>query len=509
MPRIDEVFKKSGVPTHTFVEPDEYDRVRVAIQTPGRGVIIEGPSGIGKTSCIKRALDETGLAESCLFLSGRKQGDIPLINELPTMKSIGVVIIDDFHRLPAGSKQKITDFAKTLADDEDTSSKIILIGINRAGQTLVEYAPDLLHRVETIRVGRTSVERIKQLIELGERALNCSISISSEISEEAEGSFAMAQVLCHEACLQGKLLETHASPAPKEIDVSLPAIREAVLADLGPRFFPIAREFSTGNKLRREGRAPYLHLLLWLSKTQEGALDTKEAIASNPDLKGSVSQVIEKGHLNTLIANSAAISELIHFEAKTDLLTTEDPKFLYFIRHIIWSKFARQVGYFSIDFNSRYDFALSFAGEDRGLAEALAHELFTREISVFYDKNEQHRILANDVEEYLAPIYRSESKFVIALLSKSYPKKIWTKFESEQFKQRFGEGAVIPVWYTDTSPGLFDESRRVGGLSFDPTKDIAEQLPDVVEALCKKLEEVRQVEAKDSEQQLLFPSPDA
>eukprot|EP01035_Chromulina_nebulosa_P009986 gene9986-13456_t len=139
MPRIDEVFKKSGVPTHTFVEPEEYDRVRVAIQTPGRGVIIEGPSGIGKTSCIKKALDETGLADSCLFLSGRKQGDIPLINELPTMAAIGIVIIDDFHRLPASSKQKITDFAKTLADDEDTTSKIVLIGINRAGQTLVEY----------------------------------------------------------------------------------------------------------------------------------------------------------------------------------------------------------------------------------------------------------------------------------------------------------------------------------------------------------------------------------
>ncbi|WP_370261607.1 TIR domain-containing protein [Limnobacter sp.] len=509
MPRIDEVFKKSGVPTHTFVEPDEYDRVRVAIQTPGRGVIIEGPSGIGKTSCIKRALDETGLAESCLFLSGRKQGDIPLINELPTMRSIGVVIIDDFHRLPPASKQKITDFAKTLADEEDTTSKIILIGINRAGQTLVEYAPDLLHRVETIRVGRTSVERIRQLIELGERALNCSISISSEISEEAEGSFAMAQVLCHEVCLQGKLLETRVAPEPEKIGMSLPAIREAVLADLGPRFFPIAREFSTGNKLRREGRAPYLHLLLWLSQTQEGALDTKEAMAANPDLKGSVSQVIEKGHLNNLIANSNTISELIHFESKTDLLTTEDPKFLYFIRNIIWSKFARQVGYFSIDFNSRYDFALSFAGEDRSLAESLAHELTTREISVFYDKNEQHRILANDVEEYLAPIYRSESKFVIALLSKNYPKKIWTKFESEQFKQRFGEGAVIPIWYTDTTPGLFDESRRVGGLSFDPTKENVEQLANIVEALCKKLEEMRQVEVKNSEQQSLFPASGA
>ena len=500
MPRIDEVFKKSGVPTHTFVAPVEYERVKVALKTPGRGMIVEGPSGIGKTSCIKKALEDVGLAADCLFLSARKPADTELIKELPTMRGVGVVVVDDFHRLPALAKQQITDFVKTLADEEDASSKVILIGINRAGQTLVEYAPDLLHRVETIRFGRTNVERIIQMIELGEHALNCTIAIADDIAAEAEGSFAMAQVLCHEACLQDNVLESHQGPEQKIVAVSLPCIREAVLADLNPRFFPLAREFATGNKLRREGRAPYLHLLRWLSQSQEGALDTKEALVENPALKGSVTQVIDKGHLKTLIAGSPHIADLIHFEPTTGLLTTEDPKLLYFIRHIIWSKFARQVGYFSIDFNSRYDFALSFAGENRDLAEVLAQELASREIGIFYDRNEQHRILANDVEEYLAPIYRSESRFVVVLLSKDYPKKIWTKFESEQFRQRFGEGSVIPIWYTDSLPGLFDESSKVGGMSFDPAGDFGAQLGIIVDALARKLEDERQDEAKDADQ---------
>lgn len=496
MPRIDEVFKKSGVPTHTFVPPLEYERVLVALQTPGRCMIVEGPSGIGKTSCIKKALDDSGLAASCLMLSARKPGDVDLIRALPTMRSIGVVVVDDFHRLPTIAKQHLTDFVKTLADEEDDTSKVILIGINQAGQTLVEYAPDVLHRVEVIRVGRTNVERLRQMIELGERALNCELAIADDVAGEAEGSFAMAQVLCHEACLQDKLLETHPDSHPRRIAVSLPCIREAVLADLSPRFFPLARDFATGNKLRREGRAPYLNLLRWLSQTAEGALDTKEAIAANPELKGSVSQVIDKGHLNTLITSSPQIAELIHFEPRTDLLTTEDPKFLYFTRHLIWSKFAKQVGYYSIDFDSQYDFALSFAGENRDLASAIAAELAAREISVFYDKNEQHRILANDVEEYLAPIYRSESKFVVALLSREYPKKIWTKFESEQFKQRFGDHSVVPIWYSDAAPGLFDESRRVGGMTFDPSADLHGQVQAIVGSLAAKLEEERQVEAK-------------
>lgn len=499
MLRIDEVFKKSGVPTHTFVPPAEYERVVVALRTPGRCMIIEGPSGIGKTSCVKKALEEAELSDSCLFLSARKPGDVEFIRSLSLMSAIGVVVIDDFHRLPTAAKQQLTDFVKTLADEEDQLSKVILIGINRAGQTLVEYAPDVLHRVEVVRVGRTNVERIRQMIERGERALNCSFAIAEEISEEAEGSFAMAQVLCHEACLQGRVLETCSGSTAKMVSASLPSIREAVIAELAPRFFPLARDFATGNKLRREGRAPYLHLLRWLSQTPEGALDTKEAIASSPKLKGSVTQVIDKGHLNTLLESNQHIGELIHFEAKTDLLTTEDPKLLYFIRHLIWSKFSRQVGYYSIEFDSQYDFALSFAGEDRSIAHALNTELVAREIGVFYDKNEQHRILANDVEEYLAPIYRSESKFVVVLLGKDYPKKIWTKFESDQFKQRFGEGSVIPVWFTDAPPGIFDESRRVGGMTFDPSVEMATQIQILVGTLCAKLEEDRQTQKRHAE----------
>lgn len=438
------------------------------------------------------------MSKSCLFLSARKPSDIELIKELPAMRSIGVVVVDDFHCLPPSAKQQLTDFVKTLADEEDVTSKVILIGINQAGQTLVEYAPDVLHRVEIIRVGRTNEERIRQMIELGERALNCSLAIADDIAAEAEGSFAMAQILCHEACIQDKVMETQTGEDSKRINVSLPSIREAVLADLTPRFFPLARDFATGNKLRREGRAPYLNLLRWLSLTPDGALDIKVAIAANPELKGSVSQVIEKGHLNTLISNSPQVADLIHFESSTDLLTTEDPKFLYFIRHLIWSKFAKQVGYYSIEFNSNYDFALSFAGENRDLAEALWVELAAREISVFYDKNEQHRILANDVEEYLAPIYRSESRFIVVLLSLDYPKKIWTKFESQQFRQRFGDNSVIPIWYTDAPAGLFDESRRFGGMTFDSSFELAVQVKSIVKALAAKLEDERQIEHKNA-----------
>ena len=64
--QLGDVFKLSGVPDLTFVEPLEFTRLVVALRTPGRGVVIEGPSGIGKTSAVTKALDRIHpLRESC------------------------------------------------------------------------------------------------------------------------------------------------------------------------------------------------------------------------------------------------------------------------------------------------------------------------------------------------------------------------------------------------------------------------------------------------------------
>lgn len=501
MAKLEEIFKKSGVPTYTFVHPAEYNNALVAIRTPGKGVIVEGPSGIGKTTCIKSVLAELRVSDTALFLSARKTSDIELIRELPEMKDIGVVVIDDFHKLETSIQQSLTNFLKYLADEEIQTCKLVLIGINRAGQTLIDFAPDLLHRIETIRLGKTNVERLIEMISLGEEELNCTISIKKDIAEEAKGSFGIAQTLAHEACLKAGLMEGSRQSSHITIDSSLPAIREAVLEEIKPRFFPAARDFATGGRLRREGRAPYLHLLFWLSQTTDGVLDTREALAHHPEVKGSVSQVIEKGYLSELINSKPELEALLHFD-RGGLLSVEDPKFLYFCNKLIWPQFSKQVGYFSVAFKHKYDFALSFAGEDRALANAIYEELNNNEVAVFYDKNEQTRILANDVEEYLAPIYRSESRFVIPLLSNNYPKKIWTKFESVQFKDRFGDNGVIPIWFSDCVPGLFDDSRSVGGLTFETECDLVSQAKLIVNILCKKMEEEREGDKKNENLEL-------
>jgi hypothetical protein len=59
------------------------------------------------------------------------------------------------------------------------------------------------------------------------------------------------------------------------------------------------------------------------------------------------------------------------------------------------------------------------------------------------------------------------------------------------FRERFKSGAVIPVWFSNAPPGMFDESSRVGGITFDPTGDINAQVQRIAELLSRKIEEKR------------------
>lgn len=488
-PKLEEVFKTSGVPTHTFVKPVEYERLLVGLRTAGRGLVVEGPSGIGKTTSVLKVLEELGMAGEVLSLSARKAYDRQLIAELPGMKGIGTVLVDDFHRLSDDAKQSIADYMKTLADEEREGCKLVIIGINKAGDSLVSFASDLNNRIDTIRLETNPDERVLELVGKGESALNVCLNTREELVRDSHGSFHIAQMMCRETCLSAGVLER--SNEQRQLSVSLEIVRERLLNELGRTFFEPARKFATGPRLRREGRAPYLHVLNWLAQSEDWSIQLDAALAQHPEHRGSVGQIIDKGYLKDHLEQNSELFDVIHFDGSTRMLSIEDPKFLYFLRNLIWNKFARQVGYISTDFKGRYDFALSFAGADRELAQLLTEKLTDAEAAVFYDKNEQHRILANNVEDYLAPIYRSEADFVVALLGPEYPKRIWTKFESENFKNRFGDKSVIPIWFSDAPPGMFDETTRVGGITFDRSADIATQAGTIADLLLMKLAESR------------------
>lgn len=497
--KLSEVFKVSGTPQITFVPPSRYTEVLVSLDTPGRCMILEGPSGIGKSTLIEKALEASGHRGSSLLLRSRVSNDVDLIRELSTLGRIGTVIIDDFHRLDDGIKASLSDFMKVLADEGEDHSKLILIGINQAGQQLVRYAHDLGLRLDVFRLGSNSDEKILDMIKAGEQALNVEFSQRDLIVDRARGSFQIAQMLCHKLCVLSDIVESQITKT--KIDKTIDLAVEDVMDNLGRIFKSSAVTFAQGSKLRREGRAPYLHILKWLSEADDWSLDLREAMAKHPTHKQSVGQVLDKGFLTALLnepTKKEALSSF-HFEPTTAVLTVEDPRLIFYLKNLVWRNFTKQAGYETDFFAGRYDIALSFAGTDRSCALKLFQLLDEREVSVFYDENEQHRILAADVESYLTPIYKSEARYVMPLLSPSYPTRIWTKIESDAFRERFGEG-VIPIRYTNAQPGFFSEEQQFGSLSFNPNGDVDKQLSEFADTICKRLiEDKRETETGDED----------
>ncbi len=492
---LHEVFTISGIPKYTYVKPQEYNKIITSLKTPGRGLVIEGPSGIGKTTTLIKVLDDLKIPYT--KLESRKSEDQEIIGALPTFKNPGVVLIDDFHRLPDALKQHIADLMKVLADTQDPSNKVVAVGINKAGDQLIAFGRDLNDRIDTVRFETNPDAKVSELIEKGELELNILLNSKPAIIKEVRGSFHLAQLLCHETCLIGDVLKT--CDTPTVVPVSIEVTREKVFDNQARSFSPVARKFATGPRFRREGRAPYLHLLYWLAMANDWSLDIDQALAQHPELKGSVSQIVDKGYLEDFIKKNQDIAELISYSSKTNVLSIEDPKLLFYLRNLIWKNFARQIGFINIQFASRYDVALSFAGEDRDVAAVMFEYLQSAECEVFYDKNEQHLIAASDVEEYLSRIYQTEARFVVAILGPAYPRKIWTKFESDQFKERFGEGAVIPVWDARNPPSFFDATFKVGGFFFDREQgDLDGQVAAIGDNVLAKIKEERILSAEAS-----------
>jgi hypothetical protein len=77
----------------------------------------------------------------------------------------------------------------------------------------------------------------------------------------------------------------------------------------------------------------------------------------------------------------------------------------------------------------KYDIAISFAGEQRDIAEAINNRLKQHNIRTFYDEDKAVDLWGKNLAEYLPTIYSDDAKFVLIILSKEYLKKVWTKVE--------------------------------------------------------------------------------
>ena len=135
-------------------------------------------------------------------------------------------------------------------------------------------------------------EKIEEVINRGPAALCIDILVKDEIIADVRGSFYLTQMLCREICLKSQIFQ--AQEESRVIEESYESIRSVVWDKLSRTFSKRCERFCTGTQFRKEGRAPYLHILNWLANAKSWTLDLRDAMRYNQALRGSVGQVLEK-----------------------------------------------------------------------------------------------------------------------------------------------------------------------------------------------------------------------
>ncbi|MCD6255767.1 MAG: TIR domain-containing protein [Deltaproteobacteria bacterium] len=106
----------------------------------------------------------------------------------------------------------------------------------------------------------------------------------------------------------------------------------------------------------------------------------------------------------------------------------------------------------------RWKISLSFAGEDRWIAERLAIGFKENGISVFYDQFEKSTLLGKDLYQYLFDVYSKYSQYCVVLISANYRKKSWTMHELKAMQSTAlisQEEYILPVRLDNTElPGF-------------------------------------------------------
>ncbi len=107
--------------------------------------------------------------------------------------------------------------------------------------------------------------------------------------------------------------------------------------------------------------------------------------------------------------------------------------------------------------DTKYDVAISFAGEDREIAKEISYQLKQYGIKTFYDKDEVSNLLGENLFTTLAEIY-SSARYCIVLISINYKSKAWTKHELSFIQARALQepnAYLIPILLDETRiPGI-------------------------------------------------------
>lgn len=505
MRKLSEVFSTVGLPRYTYVKPRHFGEVRADIEQPGKHLLIEGPSGIGKTCVVFKVFEELGweIDKQFSYVSARDEDAQERIDAfIAAVKAGGtpvpsLIVLDDFHLLPPETRDGFGSVLKRLSDrtfEYANPPKAVLLGIPTTGTALLADANDLGPRLGSYRFRGASDQEIGKLLDEGEAALGVLFEDRDYMLAESSQNFWLAQYIASKICATQEVFEEQSEP--KILTFDLLAIRQRLMDELSDRYMPTAVTFAKGKKWRPGGNKPYLDVLL--------------AVAKNPDLTityDKVLNLVNERRRPGVKAVRPRISEVIFDPShNVDLrkqiafsgheFTIEDPLFRYFLSNMKEDAIYQQLG---VEKDSveraraySYDVGFSFAGEARQLVEMVNAELKGEDVLTFYDFDQQAILLAEELEPLLGKVYSESCAYYLVFIDRHYVDKVWTKYERDIMIHSGRRGHIIPVILDDVGErGIVGISSTVGRIDLkeqwtelQATRAPSENLTSVVRNRC-------------------------
>ncbi|WP_218972632.1 TIR domain-containing protein [Aeromonas hydrophila] len=234
----------------------------------------------------------------------------------------------------------------------------------------------------------------------------------------------------------------------RDIIFNAEKLRERVVRKLENAYLEPVKEFSRGRRFRSTND-PYFKLLKAISSQESSLIDLNELANSNEEVRGSINNIKEH-RLNVLLESKPICERYFYYNSDTKNFAIEDPALFYYLKHLNWEQLRKACGFRDSSDEFEYDFAISFAGENRTLAKYIADLLAALDCTVFYDEYFEANFLGKAWGKQFAEVFSKKSRFVVCLLDSNHKEKIWPTFERECFSPRIEDEAVIPVYLDDT-----------------------------------------------------------
>jgi hypothetical protein len=250
-----------------------------------------------------------------------------------------------------------------------------------------------------------------------------------------------------------------------------------------PCYCRCLRQFSRGKRFRSTND-PYFKLLKAVGEQNSSIVDLTALANASLEVRGSINNIKEK-RLAILIDSKPICERYFYYNPESKSFAIEDPALFYFLKHLDWEMLRRDCGFKTTDREYQFDFALSFAGENREVARTMVDQLEMCDCTVFYDDLFESNYLGKTWGKEFEEIFGEKSRFVVPLLDIYHREKIWPTFEREIFAPRVAEEAVIPIYLDETPfPGI---PMDVVGIKFIAPTSAADLANEVTDQIVFKL----------------------